>query len=114
ASQGIAIAHRVLSQALRRVDKVFTFSVAIIVALENWQIFFVTQQQIATSQSSFQTENVRYTGALTGCYTLSERRVAEDDALPIYACRQVRLTTVLGRALGDPVLLVDRQIHRGG
>lgn len=47
----------------------------------------MANQQIATSQSSRRQDDVRYIGALTGCYTLSERREASDEEVPVYACR---------------------------
>lgn len=32
-------------------------------------------------------DDIRYIGALTGCYALSERRESNADAVPVYACR---------------------------
>lgn len=44
----------------------------------------------AVSPAVGQQDNVRYIGALTGCYSLSDRRA--DEAVPVYACRLVSIS----------------------
>ena len=39
-------------------------------------------------------DDVRYIGALTGCYTLAERRETAQDAVPVYACRLCSISPV--------------------
>ena len=47
----------------------------------------LTAQSNATAPRNGQQDNVRFIGALTGCYSLSERRSEEVEGVPVYACR---------------------------
>lgn len=50
-------------------------------------------QQPAAAPKRRRPDDVRYIGALNGCYALSERRGEDGEAIPVYACRLVSLST---------------------
>ena len=58
----------------------------------------------APSRSSFDWHDVRFIGAVAGRYALSERRVADDGKVAVYACRlcsiSTRLAVVVGPVIG--------------
>ena len=47
----------------------------------------ILEQPVGSAQRSSVQDNVRFVGALNGCYALSERRDEEGEPLPVYACR---------------------------
>lgn len=47
----------------------------------------LTAQSPAVASRAAQQDNVRFIGALTGCYSLSDRRSEDVDGVPVYACR---------------------------
>lgn len=47
----------------------------------------LTSPATATPTRSGPDNNVRFVGALNGCYALSERRSEDGEAMPVYACR---------------------------
>lgn len=57
----------------------------------------------ASSRLHFDWHDVRFIGAIAGCYALSERRSGTDGKLAVYACRLCSISTRLAVAVG-PVL----------
>jgi hypothetical protein len=43
--------------------------------------------QVVPAPSSRRHDDVRFIGALTGCYALSERHAEGEDGIPVFACR---------------------------
>lgn len=54
-------------------------------------------------------DNVRYVGAITGSYALSERRDEETDAIPVFACRLCSISPEEA-VLIAPVLAKENEI----
>lgn len=66
-------------------------------------------QQPAAAPKSRRPDDVRYIGALNGCYALSERRGEDGEAIPVYACRLVSISTVQAVVVA-PVLAQEGEI----
>lgn len=47
----------------------------------------IAEQLTVSAQRPTVQDNVRFVGALNGCYALSDRRDDEGEPLPVYACR---------------------------
>lgn len=69
----------------------------------------ILEQPIGSAQRSAVQDNVRFVGALNGCYALSERRDDDGEPLPVYACRLASISPEQA-VLIAPVIATEGEI----
>jgi len=61
--------------------------------------------RVQPPRRNFEWHDVRFIGALAGCYAMSDRRSETEDKIPVYACRlcsiSTRLAVIMGPVVGE-------------